>query len=65
MHVTWIGLVILMLGGFIAGFFDSVVGGGGVITLPSLLWAGLPPYFALGTNKLAGTFASSQSIKTP
>ncbi len=53
-----------MLGGFIAGFFDSVVGGGGVITLPSLLWAGLPPYFALGTNKLAGTFASSTSSWT-
>ncbi len=53
--------MILMVGGFIAGFFDSVVGGGGVITLPSLLWAGLPPYFALGTNKLAGTFASSTS----
>ncbi|PWI58135.1 TSUP family transporter [Sulfoacidibacillus thermotolerans] len=54
----------LIFGGFIAGLFDSVVGGGGVITLPTLLWTGMPPYFALGTNKLAGTFASSTSSFT-
>lgn len=51
----------LAVAGFTAGLFDSVVGGGGVITLPTLLWAGLSPYTALGTNKLAGTFASSVS----
>src|SRR5262249_30727291 len=44
--------------GFVAAFIDSQVGGGGVISLPSLLALGLPPHLALGTNKLAGTGAS-------
>lgn len=64
MHHTLIVLLALIVGGFIAGLFDSVVGGGGVITLPTLLWTGMPPYLALGTNKLAGTFASSTSSFT-
>ena len=50
---------VLAASGFAAGFFDSIVGGSGVITLPALLWAGLPPHQALGTNKLASAFASS------
>ncbi len=44
--------------GLCAGFVDSVAGGGGLISVPALLWAGLPPQVALGTNKLqssAGT----------
>lgn len=53
--------IVFVVSGFIAGFFDSVVGGSGVITLPTLLWAGMTPRFALGTNKLAGTAASSIS----
>ena len=59
--ILWLGVI---AAGFVAGLFDSVVGGGGVITLPVLLWTGMPPYFALGTNKLAGTFASSTSSFT-
>ena len=54
----------LMAAGFVAGFFDSIVGGSGVITLPALLWTGILPYMALGTNKLASTFASSTSAWT-
>ncbi len=38
---------------FAAGFVDSVAGGGGVISLPAYLIAGLPPTLASGTNKLA------------
>ena len=41
--------------GLLASFIDSQVGGGGVITLPALVAAGLPPQLALGTNKLGGT----------
>lgn len=47
---------------FIAGFIDSIAGGGGLISLPSYMLAGLPPHFAYGTNKLAmsfGTFFST------
>lgn len=36
----------------IAGLVDAIAGGGGLITVPSLLLAGLPPMTALGTNRL-------------
>lgn len=36
---------------FLAGFVDSVAGGGGVISLPAYLLAGIPIKFAAGTNK--------------
>lgn len=41
-----------------AGFIDSIAGGGGLITIPALLSAGLPPAAALGTNKLQACGAS-------
>jgi uncharacterized membrane protein YfcA len=50
--------IFLAVAGFFGGLVDSVVGGGGVITLPALLLAGVPPQLSLGTNKLAGTCAS-------
>ena len=46
----------------LAGFVDSVAGGGGLISLPAYYLAGLPPYLAAGTNKLSaglGTIAAS------
>lgn len=52
-------LALLTLAAFFAGFVDSIIGGGGVITLPALLAAGVPPHMALGTNKLAATGAST------
>jgi uncharacterized membrane protein YfcA len=52
-------LVVLALVAFLAGFIDAVAGGGGTLTVPALLSLGLPPHIALGTNKLAATFASS------
>ncbi len=52
---------ILFLGGFCAGFVDSIAGGGGLISLPVLLSVGLPPQLALGTNKLQGTFGTFAS----
>ena len=53
--------MILFLGGFCAGFVDSIAGGGGLISLPVLLSIGLPPQLALGTNKLQGTFGTFSS----
>lgn len=38
---------------FLAGFVDAVAGGGGLISLPAYLMAGLPAHLALGTNKFA------------
>lgn len=42
----------------LAGTVDAIAGGGGLITLPALLWAGLPPVQALATNKLQGSFGT-------
>lgn len=51
-------IAILVLVAFVAGFVDSIAGGGGIITIPALLLAGIPPHIALGTNKLQSTFGS-------
>jgi uncharacterized protein len=40
----------------LAGFVDAIAGGGGLITLPALLIAGVAPTDAIATNKLQGTF---------
>lgn len=37
---------------FLAGFVDSIGGGGGLISVPAFLMAGLPPHAAVATNKL-------------
>ncbi|MEH7072661.1 TSUP family transporter [Neobacillus drentensis] len=54
-------LIILVVFGFLAAFIDSVVGGGGLIALPALLFTGLSPAAAVATNKLAGTIGSLTS----
>jgi len=38
---------------FLAGFVDAIGGGGGLISLPAYLLAGLPPHMAIATNKLS------------
>jgi uncharacterized membrane protein YfcA len=43
---------------FVAGTVDAIAGGGGLLTLPALLFAGLPPHLALGTNKGQSVFGS-------
>lgn len=47
--------------GLVAGFVDSIAGGGGLITLPVLLSLGFDPQHALGTNKLQATFGSGSA----
>lgn len=52
---------ILLLLGFaalVAGFVDSIAGGGGMITIPALYLAGIPPHEALGTNKFGAVFGT-------
>ncbi|MEY2429064.1 MAG: uncharacterized protein QOJ40_1949 [Verrucomicrobiota bacterium] len=52
----------LLLGtGVVAGFVDSIAGGGGLITLPVLLSLGMTPQQALGTNKLQATCGSGSA----
>nr|WP_255633296.1 TSUP family transporter [Demequina sp. TTPB684] len=45
----------------VAGFLDTLAGGGGLLTLPALLLAGVPPLAALGTNKLQGSFGTGMA----
>ena len=63
MHlITLPTLLLLVLAAFFAGAVDAIAGGGGLIMVPALLAAGLPPHIALGTNKgqsLFGSFAAA------
>lgn len=43
---------------FLAGFVDSIAGGGGLISLPAYLAAGVPPHMALGTNKMGSAMGT-------
>lgn len=54
-------LALLTGAAFVAGFVDSIAGGGGLITLPALILAGAPPVTALATNKVQGVFGAAMS----
>ncbi len=54
-------LVLLTGAAVVAGFRDSIAGGGGVITIPALLIAGLNPITALATNKVQGLFGAGMA----
>ena len=57
MEALDIGLILFLLA-LLAGLVDSIAGGGGLISVPALLWAGLPPVTALATNKAQAVFGS-------
>ena len=57
-------LVILFFVAMTAGFFDAISGGGGLLTVPALLMAGVPPLMALGTNKFQGVFGTATATMT-
>ncbi len=46
---------------FFAGAVDAIAGGGGLIVMPALLLAGMPPLQALGTNKFQGLFGTGSA----
>ncbi|WMT91436.1 TSUP family transporter [Pelagibacterium sp. H642] len=58
--------VLLALGGVgvVAGFVDAVAGGGGMITIPALISAGLPPVTALATNKAQSIVGTTMAAYT-
>jgi uncharacterized membrane protein YfcA len=58
--------VVALLAGaaFVAGLVDAIAGGGGLVALPALLAAGLPPHVALGTNKGQAVFGAATSAIT-
>ena len=52
MELTPVTYLIVLPLVFLAGFVDSVAGGGGIISLPAYLMAGIPAHLAAGTNKV-------------
>jgi uncharacterized protein len=59
-------IVLVALGGagLLAGFVDAIAGGGGLIALPALLAAGVPPVVALGTNKVQSVIGTGIAALT-
>ena len=58
----WWTVLLIGVGVFCASFVDAIGGGGGIISVPVYLLAGLPTHFALGTNKMSaglGTVVST------
>lgn len=61
----WEMLLVFFAAAALAGFIDSIAGGGGLIGIPVLLLSGLPPINALATNKvqgMAGSFTASVTM---
>jgi len=54
-------LLLLFLAAMLAGFIDAIAGGGGMVTIPAMLLAGIPPLHVLGTNKLQSLFGSGSA----
>jgi uncharacterized membrane protein YfcA len=58
-------LILLAVAGFVAGWVDAVVGGGGLIQLPALLLVpGIAPVQALATNKVGSIMGTAVSAAT-
>ena len=51
-------IIVLIIVGFIAGAINTVAGGGSLLTLPILIFLGLPPNIANGTNRMGILFQS-------
>ena len=57
----WMMAFLMLMTGF-AGFVDSAAGGGGLISLPAYLFAGLPPHYTYATNKFSAACGTTFAI---
>ncbi|MDG1310935.1 MAG: TSUP family transporter [Porticoccaceae bacterium] len=62
MEITIDNHFLLVFVAFFAGLISSIAGSGGILTLPALLWAGLPPLNALATNKVQSSLGTLSSV---
>lgn len=62
MEFELITIILLSIVFFIAGFIDSIAGGGGLLTIPALLFTGIPPQSVLGTSKFASSFGTGMAV---
>ena len=58
--VYWI--IALAFVGFCAGYIDAVAGGGGMLNLPALLFAGVPPVSALAVSKMTAISGTTLAV---
>ena len=55
MQLTFLTFIIVCPLVFLAGFVDAIGGGGGLISLPAYIFAGLPAHMAVATNKMSSS----------
>jgi len=55
-------ILLLIVIGFLAGAINTIAGGGTLLTLPLLIFLGLPPAVANGTNRIAILFQTASSV---
>ena len=53
MHAEWYKIILITITGFASGFLNTMAGGDSLIALPVLIFLGLPPAVANGTNRIA------------
>ena len=58
-NITMLTFLIVCPAVFLAGLIDAIGGGGGLISLPIYLLAGLPPHRAIATNKLSSSMGTA------
>lgn len=59
MTITFVTFLIICPLTFLAGFVDAIAGGGGLISLPAFMIAGLPAHAAISTNKLSSSMGTA------
>lgn len=60
--MTFMNMAVICIAGFLAAFVDSMVGGGGMISIPALMATGMPTHLVLGTNKFAASSGAISSV---
>ncbi len=64
MEILIFGKYILLIAvGFLAGFINTIAGGGTLLTMPMLIFMGLPPSVANGTNRVAILIQTALGVK--
>ena len=61
--IEYYELLFLVVVGVIAGAINTIAGGGSLLTLPLLIFMGLPPAIANGTNRIAILFQTATAVK--
>ena len=59
LHVSWEMMIFIIIGGFVAAYVDSVVGGGGLIALPVLTGNGVTPGYRTWDEQIGGHYVIS------